>query len=116
MNITTVATMTESARMDAEFARAALHHAALTGSVRGLERLFHNIIEADARLDVVAGLGQRLSRVVTVSDEDIIAWCFGIVAQGSDDTWSGRGNDARRVAGDARRKAATEIVDLIRYA
>jgi len=42
-------------------------------------------------------------------------YLVSVLCRGSDDTWSGRGNDSRRSANDAVRAFVTEMFDNLRF-
>lgn len=71
--------------------------------------------EAEGAIEVFASIEklEQRAREAGASEERIVFYCLreiaNILIRGCDDTYSGRGNDARRARFDGKREAAREI-------
>jgi hypothetical protein len=82
-----------------------------------------DVADPDTLHDLVNALAVYIERnrmfawaalVADDNPDEIDRWLLDQALTSPDDTWSGRGNDARRVAADARREAVAEIATLAR--
>jgi hypothetical protein len=84
-----------------------------------LSSLCHDIARHEAAVGVFTRVAQTLDAAPADYDLAIIdEMLFGIATWGSDDTWSGRGNDLRRSMADGRIHAVTVLhgkIDALRH-
>lgn len=110
----TLATAKTAAEDAAVRARDALEAAAQDRKDDPLTLLEHThaVIAAETRVSVLA----TALRYVDADEPDRArAVLIEFALTGPDDTWSGRGNDGKRVAADARRDAVRDALSALRY-
>ena len=109
-----LATAQTAAQDAADRAREALEAAAQDRTVDPFDLLEHThaVIAAETR---VAVLSTALRYVDADEPDRARAVLLEFALTGPDDAWSGRGNDGKRVAADARRDAVRDALSALRY-
>jgi hypothetical protein len=93
-----------------DMARAAV----AAGAAKGDPSSLHDLVNALAVYVERARMFAWAALVADDNPDEIDRWLLDQALTSPDDTWSGRGNDARRVTADARREAVAEIATLAR--
>lgn len=109
-----LATAQTTAEDAADDAREALEAAAQdrTGDPFALIDRTHAVIAAEARVSVFATVLRYVDADEPDKARDVL---MSLALSDPDDTWSGRTNDGKRVAADARRDAVRDALSALRY-
>jgi len=92
--------------------RSRLAELALTAQTDTLADLLNQVARASA-LSRLFDLAVHIATLPDGGPVEVAAFALSTLTAPADDTWSGRGNDARRSAADGTRDAATAILRIV---